>query len=661
MRYALRPSNRFVRRVAIGACAAICVTGGIAAGDDRPPAEDLLRIASDEPLIVRFATPVRASRVGSQSFRIGRESDGEPVHGRYFAGTFLMAPLATTSDVAGAVVIDPEAFIEAVQVVRGVDRATASSLVEKNLARYSQTGRRESMKLLTDVLRDLSLAMPNGAAFDPELMHVRPEYFRRSLPQQDADAPEAARALRKIQAGDDALWEDYLIHGNLGAFAALADDPANARFHHSTDPLTGKPYAESDYRRRDHRRYLFTGARSGRVFTFVPDIPVAADESDAAFAPNEQFRVTLAGLPAPLGGILTQSGWRAALRRRVAHLETTNPEHDTTFGDVYSTPVAGPVFRLSEIDHASFHLTDVTPPSGELLVDPTSDWESPDNMFTVPIPERRPFVVRVRFNQPLDPRSVTKTSFTLTQTRAFVGAADEHDVSVPVPVDVRLTQTRLGDVEVDLRPVRTLDPAAAYEVRIRDLVLSLTGKWQPDTLRSTFTTASVPSQYDVLLDDFKAPDVRWVEADTATPRALVAADAAHDPEGSGRFVPFLGDDPVPVTAIETGWLDSRFLTPRYFIYFGNAITGHLYFHAPPGSSVRFFARTTGADVSTGAPRPDLARPWVELDPASPELVGGFTSSQFLQLRIEFTLPAGATPDTADLPYVDNAKVFVRVP
>src|SRR5262249_22219500 len=157
----------------------------------------------------------------------------------------------------------------------------------------------------------------------------------------------------------------------------------------------------------------------------------------------------------------------------------------------------------------------------------------------------------------------------------------------------------------------SLDPAAEYRVEVRNLVRSLTGKSSVLDSRTTFTTAPTLESFRVLGEVMKTPADHWVEADTLTPRPLVAADAAHDPNGAGRFVPFLGDDAVPVTAIQSQWLDGHFLTPRYEIRLRNWVTQDLFFHAPPGSSVRFFARTTGADVSTGSPSPYLVQPWVE--------------------------------------------------
>lgn len=654
-------SSRTVRRFLLGTCAAVVVTGGVraTADDERVPPEDVLSIASDEPLTVRFATSVPRARVGSQSFRIVRESDGEPARGRYVAGTF-----ATDHDTGNPIVLDPEAWIQAVQVVRALDREAATRFVERALDRYAQSGRRRDIDVLWSAIGEIDAGSSgsSGWHYSPELMGAEPTLLqvgrRRTLPQQDASAPEELRALRKLQAGDDALWESYVTESDLAAFQELAADPTALRFHHSIDPLTGEPYVDSDFRRLESRRYLFANAKPGRVFTFVPDVPQSAEAVDAAFAPNERYEVRFAGLPATVGGLLTASGFRAAITRRVAHVETTFPDHQ--YPQSYGTPVQQPEFRLSELKSAALQVIDVTPPSGELLVDPWTDWESPDNRFLVIQPERRPFVVRVRFNQPLRPSSVTPSTFVLTQRRASIGTDNERSVQIGVPVNVSLRQSRLGDVEVEVVPRVSLDPAAQYELTVRSVVTALNGRQPVADALSYFTTAPISSQTDVLYDWFTDPAHFWAEADNQTPRALVAADAAHDPDGLGLFVPFLGDDPVPVRAIETGWLDGRGIAPRYEMRFDDPATPQIEgttVHAPAGSSVRVFARTTPANAATNSPDAFHVGPWIELDPAHGEFLG----QHYVQLRIEFTLPPGATPSTPDLPYVDRVSLIARRP
>ena len=70
-----------------------------------------------------------------------------------------------------------------------------------------------------------------------------------------------------------------------------------------------------------------------------------------------------------------------------------------------------------------------TPPNGEAFIDSTTDWEDPDNQFTVLLPARRTFTVRLRFAQPLDPRSVSPATFTMTKTAQIDAAGVETAVS----------------------------------------------------------------------------------------------------------------------------------------------------------------------------------------------------------------------------------------
>ena len=649
-------SKGTLRRVALGVCTAACVTaGGVAVGDPRNGApEHLLRIASDEPLTVRLLASVPRWRVGSHSFRITRDSDDTPARGRYVAGRFTI-----DRDNGRAAVVDPEGCIQAVQAASGVDRDVATRLVERMLSRYAQSGRRRDLGLLRDATRDLLESVDDGRVYQPLIVVDGAYRGRSTLAQVSAEDPEGRRALRKAQSGDDALWERYLLENDSSAFVELSRDANVPRFHHAADPVTGEPLAESDFRRRETRRCLIANDRTGRVFTFVADVPETPQLADAAFASNARYTVTFAGLPATTRALLTSSGFCAAIRNRSAHLETTNP--DRVFPGAYGQTLPLPVFQVSELTGAELNLIDVTPPNGERLVDPTTDWESPDNRYLVPASERKPFVARVRFNQPLDPRTVSPSTFTLTLRRTAVGTANERFVQLAVPVDVRLNQSRLGEVEVEIAPRAELDPSAEFELRVRNLVRALSGRQITTDLIDVFTTAPFAQQHEAIHDDFADPGSQWIEPDSTNPRVLVAADAAHDPDGRGLFVPFLGDDPTPVTAIESGWRDIGGLAPRCVVRFDDPATPEVEgtsFHAPAGSSVRLFARSTPEDILYHHhPNPYLASPWVELDPAHPDFVG----RSFVQLRIEFTVPPGATPATPDLPYVDLVSLFAVWP
>ena len=642
-----RAIKRSVRNFVV--VATIGAAGGTAFGQDG--GDELLELAADEPLTVRFSKPVRASHVGSGSFRIVRESDGEPAAGRYVAGTFLRDP-----GNGAAVVVDPSGYVEAVQVVSGLDRKSASAYVERALGRYARSGQARDIAPLRHVISQLRNGLAGRPAYQPEILSSFYGGYR-TLPTQDATATPMALALRKLQSGDDALWERYILESDVSAFYELSFTTSATRFVHAVDPLTGDLRAESEFRRRENRRYLFTGARTGRVFTFVPDVPETLQLTDTAYAANEQYRVSFAGLPNPLRNVLAANGDRAQIRRGVAHFETTFWSYDPAIGGYL------PRFELSELQGAQLYVTDVTPPNGERLVDPTTDWESPSNRIIVAEADRAPFVARVRFNQPLDPRSVNPTSFTITQTSGQVGTADERPVWIGVPTDVRLRQSRLGDVEVEITPRIPLDPSAVYRITVRNIARALDGRSNPVDYISEFSTAPLAAQKDAVVEGFDYPYTAWQEAGS-NPRTLFTADASRDPEALGFFVPFVGDDPRPVTAIESPWFSGQGVAPRYEMLFDDPETPGIEgtnFHAPPGSSVRFLARTTYAAADSTQfsvyPHPYLARPWVELDAANPSFLG----FGYIQLRIEFTLPPEATPSTPDLPYVERVSVVSRWP
>jgi hypothetical protein len=117
----------------------------------------------------------------------------------------------------------------------------------------------------------------------------------------------------------------------------------------------------------------------------------------------------------------------------------------------------------------------MTPPPGESFVDPTTDWEDPDDQFTVPVAARRKFVIRLRFARPLDPRTVDEAHFTLTKTATYDAAGNETATSVPAQVGVRLFQLRMGEVVVEMQPVRDLDPQSKYRLDVLGTVRGLDG------------------------------------------------------------------------------------------------------------------------------------------------------------------------------------------
>jgi Big-like domain-containing protein len=627
-------TRRFVSLLLAGACLAAESTPSVAA--DPPPGKQLPQVAPDEPIVVRFRAPVRPSRVGSATFAVVRDAPSEAVFGRYVAGTFSRDP-----QTGAAAVVDPEAWIEIAQLAHDLDRAEAEVSVERVLARLAKSGKPVDLAALRE---DVAAAFPADPPFDPDLQ--ADGSGMRTVAQQEETAPASLRALRRMQSGDDALWESFLVNSDLSAFETLSTDANAARFHHSIDPHTGSPFAQSDFQRRERRRVLLTGARSRRLYTFVPVIPQRADLSDMSLPPGETDHVRFSpGVPR-VAALTTLGGTLLPVANRTAPFET-------------SPAGTSPLFALSEMGSSPLRMVDVTPPDGERMVDPGTDWEGPDNRFVVPQPQRPAFVVRIRFNEPLDPRTVDSASCRLTQIRAGIGTADERSVAVAQPTTVRVVQSRLGEVRIEMTATLRPDPSSQYEVVVGDQVRALNGRALGGELVTRFTTAPLTSELDTFYDSFHDLS-RWTEADTASPRTLTVADAAHDPEGLGLFVPFLGRDPVPVGAIQSQWIDSRESSPRYRVRFDDPATPvveGIAFHEPAGSSVRLFGRTAPASGAGDGPDLALAGPWTAIDREHPALLG----SRFLQLRLEFTVPADATPDTADLPFVERLSVQALLP
>jgi hypothetical protein len=641
--------------------ALLITAAAVAEPTPKPKPVELLRVASDEPLVLRFGAPVRASRLGSQTMRIVADGTNEPAHGQYVAGTFLK-----DKDTGSTEVVDPDVCREAVQIALGLSRDDAREYVERALARHESTGGR------VDVF-DLRVAFDRLAGVDPFDYHapflltsVGAEY--QIPPQQDDSASDDVRTRRLLAAGDDDLWAAHMA-GDETAFAKLASDPRFERFWHAPDPLTGASRPESEMRRREHRRVLFDRRPHARFLTFVPDVPQAGDLTDLGYVMNTRYLVTLArGLPTSRA-LFAESGSRLALHGRRATFETTNS--DDSSGQVIGAPLVAPRFASSELVAAPAQVVDVTPPHGERLVDPTTDWEDPDDRHHVALADRRPFRVRLRFDRPLDPRTVSPQNVWLTMTESGVDTPTHYWINSLVPSDVRLRQSRLGVVEVELAPHLLLDPKGVYEVFVFSRLAALDGRVGSSDRLFAFATApadEAEAPPPVGFDDDFTDMAKWHEAGASPSRSLQTADVAHDPDGRHIFVPFLGDDPNPVLAIETDWIDSGVTSPRYRLVLDDPATPQYEgtsIHVPANSNVRLFMNATSADVqdsngAVDAPNPFLVTGWVEFDLANPGTIGPLWL-RFFKLRVEFTLPPGATPDTIDLPSIDRLTVRAERP
>src|SRR5262245_63940773 len=247
---------------------------------------------------------------------------------------------------------------------------------------------------------------------------------------------------------------------------------------------------------------------------FVPDLPIRADLADTAYTPGRAYSVIIpAAQPGVFNTVLTRQGQRPLLQKN-------GRDFTTQFTTVPATAAA--LFRDGESRTGITALQtprviNQTPPNGESFVDPTTDWEDPDNQFTIPIPARRTFSIRLRFAQPLDPRTVSPTSFTVTKRATIDAVGNETAVNVPVAVGTFLNQHRLGIVEVEITPATNLDPQSKYEVVARNLVRSLGGASNPTDYTTSFIVGPGVPQLDAVRESFTNIQDR---ADPTTPDTL---------------------------------------------------------------------------------------------------------------------------------------------
>jgi hypothetical protein len=424
-------------------------------------------LARDEEFVVRFSQPVAFRQVANGSLRVTQTPGTSDAQGTWVPGRALVDPATNR-----AVVVRPEAVREYFQLVKNLPRVDAQTAAEKLLARVERTG---NLKPLSDVDRALrvSLGLNAGTRLDdPDVYAVypRPGFGGGALP-----------AYRNLIAGDDALWHAYFSGQDINAFAELQQNPDFERFYHPVDFSTGIPDPASVLRRRENRRALVR--RSSTFLTFMPSIPDRADLSDAAYASGSPYSVTASG--ALRGKVKSLLPARGGVLKFVHGVATFGVEPDSGDGG----PFLGGTNWTGTPNVDDPRLVNTTPPSGESEVDPTTDWEDPDNQFTTPVPMRRLLAIRLRFAAPLDPRTVNAAHFTLTKTATVDAFGVETPVRIPVVVSVFLSQTRLGEVRVTLTPSVSLDRGSKYEVRAQSGLRALNGHTTYVDSGSTFVTA----------------------------------------------------------------------------------------------------------------------------------------------------------------------------
>jgi hypothetical protein len=505
----------------------------------------------DEEVTIQFNAPVLQSSVGPDTILVRTGlNNGEQARGRYVVGSFMY-----DRSTQRRVVIRPEAIREYYQMIKGLPREDAARAATSLLRRVESTGHLSLLKTVDQKLRAVE-GPTSGTRLDDDTTPVYGIYPPQLAdPSNDNDDPltwdpdeDVREPFRTRIAGDDALWEAYLVGGDLGAYAELSQNSEYERFYHPVDPATGVSSDSSVLRQREYRRVLINRKGGTRVM-FVPEIPIRSDLADTAYTPGRAYALIVpAAQPGVYNTVLTREGQRPLLQK-------DGRDFSTHFTTVPATALS--LFRDGESRKGITALQEPrvinqTPPNGEAFVDPTTDWEDPDNQFTVPIPARRTFSIRLRFAQPLDPRTINPANFLVTKIATIDSVGNETALTNPVPVAVGtfLNQHRLGIVEVEITPATNLDPASKYQVEVRNVVASLGGASSTATQpnRTSFIVGPGAPPLDAIRESFTNSQNR---ADPSNPDTLGhittaywPAPALYDPTSSGlllaSFMQFAG-------------------------------------------------------------------------------------------------------------------------
>ena len=451
LRARVRPALAGCTALAAGALAAMSADRLLAA-DPEPVA-----IARDESFVVRLTRPVSPASFESGTwFGTTGGTGNERGRGTFVSGRPLIDPATGRQ-----VVVRPEALREYFVLVRGLTIEDADAESARVLARVERTGRLAPLDEIDASLRDI-LGETAGARLDnPAVVAF--------IPPPGVTDPEDA-ALRRLVAGDDDLWHSYFVDGDIQAFATLESDPSSERFRHPVDPATGAASPASLLRQREHRRVLMRRARN--AMTFLPDVPMRADLADAAYVSGATYELSVTRrFAGSVRDVVTESGSVARFLRRAVNLRVADDTGD-----------GGPFLGGGAAPADPPRIVNITPPAGETFIDRTTDWEDPDNQYLVPVPGRRLFVIRLRFSRPLDPRTVDAAHFTLRKTATFDSVGNETPVDVPpTAIGVWLSQSRMGEVLVEITPFSILDPQSRYRLEVLGTVKGLDGTPLGDT------------------------------------------------------------------------------------------------------------------------------------------------------------------------------------
>jgi hypothetical protein len=494
----------------------------------------------DEELVISFNAPVLPASVGPDTILVRTGiNNGEQANGVYVVGAFMY-----DRSVQRRVVIRPEAVREYYELVKNQPREDAQRSASNLIKKVENTGKLSLLKNVDHGLQ-VKLGPTYGTRLDDETTPIYGTYPAQlaDTTPNDGDNPlvlnpgdSPLEPYRTRIAGDDDLWKSYLTAGDIGAYSELAQNSEFERFYHPVDPATGAASADSVLRQREYRRVLIDRRSAARVM-FVPEIPIRADLTDTGYNTGRAYSVVVpSSKPGVFNTVISRDDGRPLL-------PTDGRDFTTTFTTVPATAPA--LFRDGESRTGITTLQkpriiNQTPPNGESYVDPTTDWEDPDNQYTVPIPQRRTFAIRLRFAQPLDPRSVSPTTFTVTKTATIDAAGNEIPVSIPIACGTFLNQHRLGIVEVEITPATNLDPQSKYQVEATNAIKSLGGASFSKNIDTTFIVGPGKPPLDAIRESFTTNGNR---ADPTNPDTLNEittaywpAPALYDTAASGKLM-----------------------------------------------------------------------------------------------------------------------------
>lgn len=488
----------------------------------------------DEEVSILFKARIYPRSVGPDTILLRTGPTlGIGARGQYFVGRFLY-----DRSVQRRAVIRPEAVREYFQLIGGFSREDATRRSARTIQQIEATGR---LRLLAKI--DRALVKFFGTSFGAGTRLDDKFVFANYPPPLNSGDP--IQPYRDRVAGDDAKWQDYSTNQNFNAYVELQQNPEYERFYHRVDPATGIADSSSVLRSRQYRRVLID-KRAGNRVTFAPEVPIRADLTDTGYQPGSPYTIIV---PAHQDGVyntvLTQRGLRPLL-------QADGRDFSTYFTTLVGSVASSGLFLDNEsrsglTDLQAPRVINTTPPNGETYVDPTTDWEDPESS-AVPPAARKTFTIRIRFAQPIDPRTVSPTTFTLRKIKNNPNQSNEQAVDIPVAAGTFLSQRRLGIVEVEVTPATNLDGNGQYELTVRGLVKSLGGVLLNTDYKISFITGNSPPPLDAIREDFRNAQNKASPFDPATDdqfsTAHWPAPATLDAGGTGlsvaKFMPFVG-------------------------------------------------------------------------------------------------------------------------